>query len=136
VQREKAPREGVEYEANGNLLKLFYAPQTQVAIGQKAGDEMHVKVHHIGPSDGVMARVWLEDEDGFDLDRECIGGFDAGGPWVREHRDLERLNKYLELFGLKHEPGDDGYFHLSNVEPVEPGNEEEEYSNEVPNEEA
>jgi len=125
MAREKAPRAKVEYEANGNLLRLFYAPQTQVAIGQKVGDVMRVQVHHIGPPDGVMARVWLEDEDGFNLDRECIGGFDAGGPWVREHRGLVRLNEYLALFGLKHEPGGDGYFHLTNVEPVDPHTEED-----------
>lgn len=121
---EEAGRPGVAYGVSGNLLKLVYTPQTQAMIGTKTEDGMKVEVHSIGPPDGVMARVWLEEPDDFYLVRECIGGFDMGGPWTREHRNLEELNKYLALFGLKHLPTKENmdYFNIAVVEPVDPPN--------------
>lgn len=123
MRQQDAGREGVKYETGNNLLKLLYPPQTQAMIGKKTEEGMEVEVHRIGPPDGVMATIWLEEEDDFFIDRECIGGFDRGGPWTREHRNLEQLNEYLALFGLKHTPGDEGMFDISLVEPVDPSGE-------------
>lgn len=122
--KQKAGRNHVEYEISdsGGLLKLYYIPQTLVAIGQKMDDQMKVEVHHIGPPDGVMARIWLEGNwsEGFFLDRECIGGFDQGGPWVKENRNMGQLNEYLSLFGLRQNKDNYLGFDISIVEPVEP----------------
>ena len=118
---QEAGRKGVTYEiGGGNLLRLYYTPLTQAVIVQKTAEGAKMQVHPIGPPGNLMARIWIEEPDDFYLDRECIGGFDRGGPWVREHRDLEELNEYLALFGLKHTPDASDTFHLSVIEPVNP----------------
>ena len=138
--RQNAGREGVQYEITDGRqgLSLYYPPQTQAAIGQK-GDDGQVKMtlHAIGPPDGCMARIWLDhfsidtdeheevrDVFEFRLDRECVPVLDQGGPWTRETRDLEQLNKYLSLFGLKvsmveGEAGDFG-IEVEVIKPKEP----------------
>lgn len=102
--KQDAGREGVQYQIGCDWLRLYYKPMTQAAIGQKQADgQMVVQMHPIGPPDGCMARIYLRSFDPieFSLDRECVPVLDRGGPWVRETRDLEALNEYLSLFGLK-----------------------------------
>jgi hypothetical protein len=129
VTRLPAGRPGVEYELDdvGEALRLYYKPLTQAVIMQKLeSGGAQVMVHSIGPPDNVMARVWLDGDkdegDDFFLDRECIGNFDSGGPWVKEHRNLEQLNEYLVLFGLKASLGKVG-LEIEVVEPVDPSTE-------------
>jgi hypothetical protein len=113
--KQDAGREGVQYEVAGEILRLYYPPRTQVVIGQKQADgKMAAKATPIGPPDGVMARICVVDYTietnereevcghfEFSLDRECVPVLDSGGPWIREHRNLEELNVYLSLFGLE-----------------------------------
>jgi hypothetical protein len=103
--KQSAGREGVLYEiveyAKVPLLKLYYQPCTQAVIMQKTAEGAKVEVHPLGPDDHVMARIYCNNKNEFYLDRECIGGFDKGGPWVREYRTLKELNKYLAIFGLR-----------------------------------
>jgi hypothetical protein len=138
--KQDAGREGVQYEVTGSKqgLRLYYPPQTQAAIGRKGEDgQMAMELHPIGPPDGCMAKIWLDhfsiDTDDheevrdvfeFGLDRECVPVLDQGGPWVRESRDLEQLNKYLSLFGIKVsmvEDEEEGFcIEVETMEPKEP----------------
>ncbi len=120
MARQKAGREKVEYEITEDLMVLFYEPQTTVVIGKKNTDgTTETQYHKVGPKDGIMSRIWLEDDGDFYLDRECFWGFDRGGPWVREHRDIDELNEYLSIFGLRQNPSAKA-FDISLVDPVNP----------------
>lgn len=103
MDKQDAGREGVQYEVSGELMRLFYAPQTQAVIGQKVDGQVQMKVHAIGPPDGCLSKISIREYDPleFFLDRECVPVLDHGDPWIREHRDLEQLNEYLSLFGLE-----------------------------------
>lgn len=122
MARQKAGREKVEYEIINDLMVLFYEPQTTVVIGKKnANGTTEIQYHKVGPEDGIMSRIWLEDDNAssFYLDRECIWGFDKGGPWVREYRNIDELNEYLSIFGLKQNPSAK-VFDISLVDQVNP----------------
>lgn len=132
MNKQDAGRDGVQYELSGpDRLRLYYAPQTQAVIGQKQADgRMVAKVHAIGPPDNCMARIWVADYDlvggerhenfEFGLDRECVPVLDRSGPWIRERRDLEELNVYLSLFGLKVIMNEEGRIEVEVVDPKEP----------------
>lgn len=120
MTRQIAGRERVEYEIRNDLMVLFYEPQTTVVISKRNADgTTETQYHRVGPEDGIMSRIRLESDGEFYLDRECIWGFDKGGPWVREYRDVDRLNKYLSIFGLKQNPSAK-VFDISLVDPVNP----------------
>lgn len=130
---QDAGRKGVQYEVRGEHMSLTYAPRTQAMIGQKVDGRLQMQTHQIGPPDGVMSRIWVADytietddhEEVYDslefgLDRECVPVLDNGGPWIREHRNLEELNEYLSLFGLKVDGVVEGVLDVKIVDAKEP----------------
>jgi hypothetical protein len=99
---QKAGREGVLFEADKHTLRIFGPSTCQALIGQKKpGGEMETRVETIpNPGDRIMT-VHPHEDELWHVNRQCIPGYDEGGPWWRGTVDLSELDELLHLYGVK-----------------------------------
>lgn len=118
-----AGRKGVNYHLRADRLYLYGPSTVRALIGRRHDDgtvEMREEV--ISPPDDKIATV-TDGEDGYYVDRQCIPGYDVGGPWWRGNMDLDELEEWLSIYGLKPHPRsleDGGFIDIEVIKPKEP----------------